>query len=60
MPDVYVLRQFESSSFGPFRTTDSYLTLKESTRGFSRQDLEIIMSVCNGVTEFKTKALTEH
>lgn len=53
MPDVYVVRTVDSSSFGPFRTTDTSYNLVERTRGFTKQDLDAIMSVCNGVTQFK-------
>ena len=49
-PDVLVIREETTDSFGPIRTTDSSIYLVERPRGFSRQDLEAIMNLCSFMT----------
>lgn len=53
MPDVFIIREEESSSFLGFKQTDSRYYIVERNRGFTREDLASILTVCSAFTHNK-------
>lgn len=56
MPDVFVLREEQSSRFLGFKQTDTSYYVVEKNRGFTREDLACILNVCEGLSF--TKAIS--